>query len=110
MLLLGLALIPVTASAPASSADHAETRVTLRAQNEPVRAVLLRLAHQTGANIAVGEGVSGYVTLELHGVTLAQALRAILEPLGAAIACGKACTTSNLRTPQRAPPPRQVRS
>ena len=43
----------------------------------------MRLAHQSGANIVVGEGVTGYVTLELNGVTLAQALRAILEPLGA---------------------------
>jgi type II secretory pathway component GspD/PulD (secretin) len=83
ILCLGLALTPAIAIAPASSAEHAQSRVTLRAQNEPVRAVLLRLAHQTGANISVGEGVSGYVTLELHGVTLVQALRAILEPLGA---------------------------
>ena len=83
LLCLGLALTPAMGLAPAAAAEHPTSRVTLRAQNEPVRAVLLRLAHQTGANISVGEGVSGYVTLELHGVTLAQALRAILEPLGA---------------------------
>jgi type II secretory pathway component GspD/PulD (secretin) len=82
ILWLGLASILSVAAAPAFAQQ--QTRVTLRAQNEPVRAVLLRLARQTGANIAVAEGVGGYVTLELHGVTLAQALRAILEPLGAA--------------------------
>ncbi len=65
------------------SAQRTQSRVSLRAQNEPVRAVLMRLAHQSGANIVVDEGVTGYVTLELNGVTLAQALRAILEPLGA---------------------------
>jgi type II secretory pathway component GspD/PulD (secretin) len=55
----------------------------LQAHNEPVRSVLMRLARRSGANIVVGDGVSGYVTLELHRVTLGQALRAILEPLGA---------------------------
>jgi type II secretory pathway component GspD/PulD (secretin) len=69
----------------ASPADRTTTQshVTLRAQNEPVRSVLVRLARDTGASIAVAEGVSGYVTAELHALTLSQALRAILEPLGA---------------------------
>ncbi|MEA2688171.1 MAG: ral secretion pathway protein [Candidatus Eremiobacteraeota bacterium] len=74
--------LPLSAVAQ-PSAPQAQSRVSLRAQNEPVRAVLMRLAHKSGANIVVGEGVTGYVTLEMHGVTLAQALRAILEPLGA---------------------------
>jgi len=43
----------------------------------------MRIAHATGASVAVGEGVSGYVTVELHGVTLTQALHAVLGPLGA---------------------------
>jgi type II secretory pathway component GspD/PulD (secretin) len=82
MLRLGLALTAALAIAPAVAAEP-QPRVTLHAQNEPVRAVLTRLARQSGANISVSEGVGGYVTLELHRVTLAQALRAILEPLGA---------------------------
>ncbi|MEA2687723.1 MAG: ral secretion pathway protein, partial [Candidatus Eremiobacteraeota bacterium] len=61
----------------------AAARVTLRAQNEPVRAVLMHVARDTGANISVGEGLSGYVTVELHDATLAQALEAILGPVGA---------------------------
>jgi type II secretory pathway component GspD/PulD (secretin) len=83
ILRLGLALTAVLGLAPGAAAEP-QPRVTMHAQNEPVRAVLMRLARQSGANISVGEGVGGYVTLELHGVTLAQALRAILEPLGAA--------------------------
>lgn len=58
-------------------------RLSLRARNEPVRIVLMRLARQSGANVVVADAVSGYVTLELHNATLAQALRATLEPLGA---------------------------
>ena len=65
------------------AARELAARVTLHAQNEPVRAVLMRLARETGANMSVGDDVSGYVTIELHGVALAQALRAVLEPLGA---------------------------
>ena len=74
---------PIGAAPTTATGNVRASRITLRAQNEPVRAVLLRLARQSGANISVGEGVSGYVTAELHGVTLVQALRAILEPLGA---------------------------
>jgi general secretion pathway protein D len=82
-LCLGLASLTVTAFGPAPAKGQAERRLTVRAQNEPVRAVLLRLAREAGANVSVADGVSGYVTVELHGVTLAQALRAILDPLGA---------------------------
>jgi len=64
-------------------ADHGVGHVTLNARNEPVRTVLVRLARDTGASISVADGVTGYVNVELRGVTLQQALRAILEPLGA---------------------------
>ncbi len=63
-------------------APHADGHVSLRARNEPVQAVLLRLARESGASITVGQGVSGYVTVSLHAVTLPQALAAILTPLG----------------------------
>ena len=68
-----------TGAAPAS---RGEARVSLRARNEPVQEVLLRLARESGASISVGPGVSGYVTASLHAVTLPQALAAILAPLG----------------------------
>ncbi|MEA2688489.1 MAG: hypothetical protein QOD51_1096, partial [Candidatus Eremiobacteraeota bacterium] len=63
--------------------DHTVRKVVLQAQNEPVRSVLVRVARETGANIVIGDGVSGYVTVVLHGVDLAKALHAILDPLGA---------------------------
>jgi type II secretory pathway component GspD/PulD (secretin) len=42
----------------------------------------MRLARDFRTNIAVAEGVSGYVTIVLHNVTMAEALDAILTPLG----------------------------
>ena len=66
-----------------SVADRGGGRVSLTARNEPVRTVLLRLAHDTGANISVADDVAGYVSVELHDISLSQALRAILAPLGA---------------------------
>jgi type II secretory pathway component GspD/PulD (secretin) len=77
-----VAMMSSAFSSPLAAREIAST-VTLRAQNEPVRAVLMRLARETGANISVGDGVGGYVTIQLHGVALAKALRAVLEPLGA---------------------------
>ncbi len=79
------ALIPCCIAPASAGLPHAATtpRVNVRASNEPVRSVLLRLARESGASIAVGDGVAGYVTVELHHVTLAQALRAVLGPLGA---------------------------
>jgi type II secretory pathway component HofQ len=75
------ALANATAFASPSRAPGA-ARVTVRAQNEPVRSVLLRIAHDSGANISVGSDVTGYVTVELHAVTVPQALDAVLTPLG----------------------------
>jgi type II secretory pathway component GspD/PulD (secretin) len=69
-------------SSVSKTADQLSARVSIRAQNEPVRSVLMRLAHDSGVNVAVAEGVSGYVTVALHNVTVAEALDAILTPLG----------------------------
>jgi type II secretory pathway component GspD/PulD (secretin) len=66
----------------AAPAPHAGDRVSLRVRNEPVQAALLRLARESGANISIGQGVTGYVTVSLHAVTVPQALAAILTPLG----------------------------
>jgi type II secretory pathway component GspD/PulD (secretin) len=56
--------------------------VSVNARNTPVRSVLMALARDSGANIAVSEGVSGYVTASVRNVTLAEALDAVLTPLG----------------------------
>ena len=57
--------------------------MSLHAHNEPVRVVLMRVARESGANISIGEGVTGNVTAELRDVTLPQLLHAVLDPLGA---------------------------
>jgi type II secretory pathway component GspD/PulD (secretin) len=57
-------------------------RVSIDVANGPIQTVLLRLAHASHASIAVNPGISGYVTVSLHDVTLAYALDAILAPLG----------------------------
>jgi type II secretory pathway component GspD/PulD (secretin) len=69
--------------AAAQPPDHNERKISVHAQNEPVRSVLMRIARDAGTNIAIGDGVSGFVTVELHGVALTKALHAILDPLGA---------------------------
>jgi type II secretory pathway component GspD/PulD (secretin) len=76
---LALTAIATGAAAPAPSRHE---RVVLLARNEPVQSVLLRLARETGTSISVAPGVTGYVTVSLRGVTLAQALTAVLAPLG----------------------------
>ncbi|MCU1492224.1 MAG: hypothetical protein JWM85_3629, partial [Acidimicrobiaceae bacterium] len=76
--------IGATSSASSSTSNDrlGSAHISVRAQNEPVRSVLMRIAHDSGANIAVAEGVSGYVTISLHHVTVAEALDAIVTPLG----------------------------
>ncbi|MDP9023977.1 MAG: hypothetical protein M3N13_01200, partial [Candidatus Eremiobacteraeota bacterium] len=64
------------------AAPRDDVRISLDAHNEPVQTVLMRMARTSGISIAVGQGVSGYVTVSLHHVTLADALKAVLGPLG----------------------------
>jgi type II secretory pathway component GspD/PulD (secretin) len=80
--LIVCAAIPLSATGPATSAQDPPKRVSVEAANEPIQTVLLRLAHASHASIAVSSSVSGYVTVSLHDVTLANALDAILTPLG----------------------------
>ncbi|MBI3091129.1 MAG: secretin and TonB N-terminal domain-containing protein [Candidatus Tectomicrobia bacterium] len=57
-------------------------RFSLSAQDQEINAVLIRLAHAGGVNLAVDPDVRGRVSVELNEVTLDQALTAILPPLG----------------------------
>jgi general secretion pathway protein D len=83
VLVLAFAFFSGIANASSENRTRTVSHVTIRAQNEPVRSVLSRVTRDTGASISIADGVSGYVTVDLRGITLAQALRAILEPLGA---------------------------
>ena len=71
------------ASGP-SSAEPKEpaSRMSLTVQNESARTALLDVGKRFRANIALPPGFHGTVTVSLHDVTLDQALRAILAPLG----------------------------
>jgi type II secretory pathway component GspD/PulD (secretin) len=80
--MLAALLGAVGAKRATAAAQVPPLRVSLEASNEAVQSVLLRLAHRTHTSIAVGSGVTGYVTVSLHEVTLAYALDAVLAPLG----------------------------
>ena len=73
----------VAADTPVATVKQVKQRVNIEAHNEPVQSVLARLGHANNANITIATDVSGYVTIELHHVTIEQALKAIVTPLGA---------------------------
>lgn len=79
---LGLVLDESMTVSVASPAPARQARVSVSAQNDPVRSVLMRIAHDSGANVSVAEGVSGYVTIALRDVTVQEAIDAIVRPLG----------------------------
>jgi len=68
---------------PSRSALSFQARlVTLRAEDEPIRHLLLRIGMQSGLSIIVNGNVSGRVSVSLEDVTVDQALTAVLKPLG----------------------------
>lgn len=78
----GVAALP---AAPASSAATINTsggKISLIAENEPLRDVLLALGKQLGISVVVGSEVQGRVSVSLHDVTLNEALAALTSELG----------------------------
>ncbi len=76
-----VALVPLflaLSGQPGSAASHESYSAT----NASARAVLLELAKRFDANLALPDDLRGTVTVSLHGVTIDQALLAILSPLG----------------------------
>jgi type II secretory pathway component GspD/PulD (secretin) len=67
------------ASEPGRVSPDADGRYSLNMAEEDVGVALKALARQSRTNIAVASGVSGKVTLELHDVTVEDALRYITE-------------------------------
>jgi hypothetical protein len=77
---LALALLPVRANAQQMTLQIQDGRVTLDAQNVPVRQILSEWARVGGAKIVNGEKVIGSpLTLQLQGVPERQALDIILR-------------------------------
>lgn len=66
----------------ATSTNLQPRRITLTAEYEPVRQLLMRIGSQSGLSIIVNGNISGRVSVSLHGVTVDQALTAVLKPLG----------------------------
>lgn len=66
----------------------ASPRISLSANDRPLREVLLELARKLRVNVALDPEVDGAVSVELHDVTFDQALAAILPPLGYAVRRG----------------------
>lgn len=77
-----MAFAAVLLSSAVVAAPQNDRRISIDARNEAVQSVLMRIARTSGVSIAIGQGVSGYVTVSLHGVTLPDALKAVLAPLG----------------------------
>lgn len=77
---LALALLPVRANAQQMTLQIQDGRVTLDAQNVPVRQILAEWARVGGAKIVNGEKVVGSpLTLQLQGVPERQALDIVLR-------------------------------
>src|ERR1700736_528897 len=56
--------------------------VTLRAEDEPIRHLLLRIGAQSGLSIIVNGNISGRASVVLDNVSVDEALTAVLKPLG----------------------------
>ncbi|HXM17883.1 MAG TPA: secretin N-terminal domain-containing protein [Candidatus Tumulicola sp.] len=86
VVVLAVALVLPSVFAPlsttAATISESAGRISLTAENEPLRDVLLKLGRQVGINIVVGNDVQGRVSMTLHDVTLDQALEALTSQFG----------------------------
>lgn len=77
-----MVIVAALPAAPASNISIGPSGISISAENEPVREVLLQLGKQLGVNIVVGNDVQGRVSVALHDVTLDDALAALTGQLG----------------------------
>jgi type II secretory pathway component GspD/PulD (secretin) len=82
-IVLACVTVLVASIASGTPATGGVQLISVRALNEPVRSVLLRVAAHDHLSMIVEPDVSGYVTCDLHSVDIDSALRAMLEPIGA---------------------------
>ena len=75
-------VITPLASASPGTISLSGGKISLAAENEPLREVLLSLGKQLGVNIVVEPDVQGRVSVSLHDATLDEALSALTAPLG----------------------------
>lgn len=80
--------------------------ITLHAEDEPIRNLLLRIGMQSGVSIIVNGNVSGKASASLENVTVDQALIAVLRPLGLTYERdGNIIVVRSLVTPRPQPSP-----
>jgi type II secretory pathway component GspD/PulD (secretin) len=80
--------------------------ITLHAEDEPIRQLLLRIGMQSGISIVVNGNVTGRASVSLENVTVDQALTAVLRPLGFTYDReGNVVVVRSLDLPAQAPKP-----
>ena len=79
-----LSLVAVNVShAQTSGSVLQKTRpISIRAENEPIQHLLLRIGAQSGLSIIVNGNVTGRASVALDNVTIDEVLIAVLRPLG----------------------------
>jgi type II secretory pathway component GspD/PulD (secretin) len=82
-----LALASALSVSTAAAASRQETGpkaslVTVHADNEPIRQLLLRIGMQAGLSIVIEGNIAGRASANLVGVPADEALSAVLRPLG----------------------------
>ena len=63
-------------------------RITVTAQNQDVRTLLLWLAEQAGASLVISPDVNARVTVSFRDVLVADALRAVMAEVGLSVLVG----------------------
>lgn len=81
-LVMALIATETTYAQPHHSPVTRQRLITLRAEDEPIRHLLLRIGAQSGLSIVVNGNVSGRASVALDNVTVDEALTAVLKPLG----------------------------
>jgi type II secretory pathway component GspD/PulD (secretin) len=79
---VGVELAAASPASPAAVISSSSAGISISAENEPLREVLLQLGKQLGVNVVVGTDVQGRVSLSIHDVSLDEALSALTGQLG----------------------------
>jgi len=79
---LSLVAVNVSHAQTSSSVLPKSRLISIRAENEPLQHLLLRISAQSGLSIIVNGNVTGRASVALDNVTIDAALIAVLRPLG----------------------------
>jgi hypothetical protein len=82
-----LVLSPVRTRDPLAGITSTK-RISVTAQNQDVRTLLLWLAEQAGASLVISPDVNAHVTVSFRDVLVADALRAVMAEVGLSVLVG----------------------